>query len=241
MGSEDGQIPVEEQSKANKMKKKRKSPGDDTPAMEEAVPKKAKVEGEGDPEEASAFAIMKSKKVKKSKKKDEKENAFELDNSWDEPLKEGEFEIEEENPNYKGKIKLAKPEQVTTSSPAKKSKESAKKKDTYETPTISTPDSMPKTQFFRKSASQSAQKDTAHKKIKDQKDLTLSEPIKKTKKKTPKHSASGEPKDLERLSEDGQIPVEEQSKANKMKKKRKSPGDDTPAMEEAVPKKAKVE
>jgi len=196
--SEDGQIPVEEQSKANKMKKKRKSPGDDTPAMEEAVPKKAKVEGEGDPEEASAFAIMKSKKVKKSKKKDEKENAFELDNSWDEPLKEGEFEIVEENPNYKGKIKLAKPEQVTTSSPAKKSKESAKKKDTYETPTISTPkkkdtngtptistpDSMPKTQFFRKSASQSAQKDTAHKKIKDQKDLTLSEPIKKTKKKT---------------------------------------------------------
>ena len=151
---------MESEDKSSQKKLKRKS---DKPSDEE--------------DEKSAFAVA-TKKAKKQKKMSNSEAlspakkakktspAFELDNGWDEALKEGETEIVTPNPLYKGKVKL---------SPAKQVNKEAE-------PQIQTPTTLPPTAFFRKAVSKSAQKKNPQTQKLKTKDLTMSEPSKKASK-----------------------------------------------------------
>jgi len=164
------EVAGDELNNSSKKSKKRKSP-DHMPI--ETQPKKSNSVVE-ETEETSAFSVA-TKKKKISKKSTA---PFEVDNGWGEPLQEGEFEVVEENPNYKGKAKIApaaeakKVKKKSEGSPTKKSE------DSLLSPKISTPENLPKTQFFRKAVSKSAQK--VAKKTQDE--ITMSEPAKKSKK-----------------------------------------------------------
>ena len=65
-----------------------------------------------------------------------------------------------------------------------------------EGPSISTPENLPKTQFFRKAVSKSAQKDPSAAAQKTLKDLTMSEPSKKLKKGSKVGAASDKSRKL---------------------------------------------